>query len=120
MEEIIMDESILVSIKKILGISYEYDVFDQDLIIHINTVLMILNQMGIGKNGFMIHDDSSTWRDFLGDANLNMNAVITWTALKVRMIFDPPITSAIAEAINSNLRELEWRIYITENYVGEI
>lgn len=115
-----MDESILTSVKKILGIVEGYTIFDQDLIIHINTVLGILIQMGIGRDGFYIKDSSERWEDFLTTEQLNLHAVKTWTALKVRMIFDPPTSGILADAIKANLDELEWRIYITENYIGEI
>lgn len=115
-----LNENILTSVKKIIGITDSYDAFDMDLIIHINTVLGILNQMGIGKQGFFIQNKNETWSDFLTATEVNLNAVITWTALKVRMIFDPPSSNGISEAIKNTLDELEWRIYITENYIGEI
>lgn len=115
-----MTDSILNSVKKILGISEKNKDFDQDIIIHINTVLFILWQMGIAKEPASVFDPSTTWGDILTEDQLNLHAVKTWVALKVRMLFDPPTSSILAEAINSNLKELEWRIYITENYVGEI
>lgn len=115
-----MEESILVSVKKILGMIEGYDAFDTDLIMHINTVLGILIQMGIGTDSFYITGPDETWSDFLGTKNINLPAVRTWVALKTRMIFDPPTTNVLAEAINANLKELEWRIYVTENYIGEI
>lgn len=115
-----MDDSILYDIKKLLGIAQEYDAFDQDLIMHINSALSILIQQGIGKPNFCITCGDNTWRDFLQDTQVNLHSVKTWMGLKVRMLFDPPISSLISAAINENLKELEWRMYITENYVGEI
>lgn len=115
-----MDDSILESVKKILGLGEGYKAFNEDLIIHINTVLGILNQMGIGNDGFYISGPSETWGEFLTNTQLNLHAVKTWTALKVRLLFDPPNSGTLMEAINANLKELEWRIYITENYIGEI
>lgn len=106
-----MSESILVSIKKLLGIEPEYNHFDQDIIMHINTALMILHQEGIGPDEpMMIEDGSTTWQDFFGDKT-DIIAVKTWLGLKVRLYFDPPQNSAHINAINENLRELEWRMY---------
>ena len=117
-----MNESILTSVKKLVGgMTADYDAFDQDMIIHINTVLGILIQIGIGTPGFFITDATATWQDFLGEEDLvNLPAVKSWVALKVRMIFDPPTTGSVSEAMKEALKELEWRIYITKNYVGEV
>lgn len=102
-------DSILASIKKQLGISDEYDHFDPDLIMHINTVFMILNQLGVGPNEcFSIEDESTTWDEFV--TGNSYNAVKTLMALRVRLIFDPPTGSAHMEAINNQIKELEWRL----------
>lgn len=107
-----MNESILTSIKKMLGITEEYTHFDQDIIIHINTVLMILRQLGVGpKEGFAITDSYETWGDFLTD-NKDIEAVKTYVYLKVRLLFDPPLSSAVTESINRSINELEWRLNI--------
>lgn len=103
-------ESILTSIKKLLGISEEYEHFDGDIIMHINTVFMILTQMGVGpSSGFSINGNTETWRDFLGDIT-DMEAVKTYIYLKVRLIFDPPASSSTVESINRTITELEWRL----------
>lgn len=116
-----MDESILDSVKKLLGVARCNADFDQDIIIHINSVLFILSQMGIVKTeDFEVTDESKSWSDILTSDQFNLFALKTWVGLKVRMLFDPPASSILAEAINSNIKELEWRIYITENYIGEI
>lgn len=116
-----MNDSILDSVKKLIGIAASNTDFDQDLIIHINTVLFILKQMGIIKISFHgIEDNDSKWKDYLTSDQLNIYAIKSWVGLKVRMLFDPPTSSILAEAMNTNLKELEWRIYISENYVGEI
>lgn len=104
-------ESILTSIKKLLGIAEEYTHFDEDLIMHINSVLTILTQMGIGPStGFTILDDSSTWSDFTDD-KFYLEAVKTYIHLKVKLVFDPPLSSAVTEAMNKMISELEWRLY---------
>ena len=106
-----MSESILISIKKLLGIAPEYTHFDADILMHINTALMILHQMGVGpKEPMMIIDASAFWSDFFED-KADIAAVKTWIALKVRLLFDPPQNASHINAINENLKELEWRLY---------
>ena len=105
-------DSILTSIKKLLGIAEECEDFDTDLILHINSVFMILTQMGIGpKEGFSIEDDSATWDDFLLDSK-NLDAVKTYVHLKVKLVFDPSASSVFTESMNKMISELEWRLYV--------
>lgn len=105
-------ESILTSIKKLLGITEEYDHFDDDIIMHINTVLLNLQQLGIGPaEGFMIEDSSAEWEEFIGETS-KLQAVKTYVYLKVKLLFDPPTSSAVLEAINRSIAELEWRLNI--------
>lgn len=105
-------DSILTSVKKMLGIVEEYEHFDADLIMHINSVLSILTQLGVGPSeGFSIKDKTATWNDFLSDAK-NLESVKSYVYLKVRLIFDPPLTSSVTEAINRMISELEWRISV--------
>lgn len=112
-------ESILTSIKKLLGITEDYTYFDTDIIIHINSVFMILNQLGIGPvNCFSITDSFATWSDFLPADNKNFEAVKTYIHLKVKMIFDPPMSSAVMEAMNKMISELEWRLNIEAEQTG--
>lgn len=101
-------DSILTSVKKLLGIDESYEHFDSDIIMHINSVLMGLYQIGAGKEGFTITSKNETWADLMGDKSCE--AVKSYVALKVRMMFDPPASSITAEAINKNISELEWRI----------
>ena len=112
-------DSILTSVKKIVGISEEDESFDIDLIMHINSVLMILNQLGVGPTGgFSISDKTSVWSDLLNESSIE--AVKSYVGLKVRMIFDPPTSSAVTDAINKTISELEWRILCdVENKVNE-
>ena len=108
-----MDSSILTSIKKLLGVAEEDTSFDQDIIIHINTVFAILAQLGVGPaNGFSIEDDSAIWSDYLGNAT-NLELVKSYIYMKVRSMFDPPTSSILADAMNKNISELEWRINTT-------
>ena len=107
-------ESILTSIKKMLGIDEEYTHFDADIIMHINSVLMILTQLGVGPaEGFMIEDDASTWVDFIPEANAaQLHAVKSYIFMKVKLIFDPPLSSAVIESYNRQIAEFEWRLNV--------
>ena len=112
-------ESILTSIKKLLGIEEEYTHFDNDLIMHINSVLMILSQLGVGAaDGFSISDTTATWTDFLGTDLVKLQSVKTYIYLKVKLVFDPPSSSAVIEAINRQISELEWRLNVAADPVG--
>lgn len=105
-------ESILTSIKKLLGIAEEYDHFDPDIIMHINSVFMILTQLGVGpEGGFYIEDDTATWSDFLEDPT-RLQMVKSYIGLKVRLLFDPPSSSTHMNAINQAINEFEWRLNV--------
>jgi hypothetical protein len=105
-------ESILTSIKKLLGLEEDYESFDQDIIMHINSVMFILNQLGIGpSNGYFITDKSTTWDDYLNNLTL-IEAVKSYIYLKVRLLFDPPQTGPLVEAIERQIKELEWRLNV--------
>ena len=106
-------ESILTSIKKLLGIGEECKHFDDQIIMHINTVLSILTQVGVGpSSGFEIIDDGETWVDFL-EEDPRLNMVKTYIYQKVKMVFDPPQSSTHMEALKQSIAELEWRLNIT-------
>ena len=103
-------ESILTSVKKQLGIAEDYEHFDPDLIISINSVFSVLNQLGVGpEEGYSISDANDNWSDFL-PAGKKLELVKTYVYLKVRLIFDPPTSSAVMEAVKQNIAEQEWRI----------
>ena len=105
-------ESILTSIKKLLGIDEEYTQFDSDIIMHINSVFLNLTQLGVGPSeGFQIEDDSDTWEDFIGDSN-QLQAVKSYVYLKVKLLFDPPLSSSVIESMNRMTTELEWRLNV--------
>ena len=105
-------DSILTSIKKMLGIAEDYEHFDTDIIIHINTALMVLNQLGVGPStGFSIFDKTAVWTDFVPDIN-RIEGIKTYVYLKVKLIFDPPQSGAGMDAINGVIKELECRINI--------
>lgn len=103
-------ESILTSIKKLLGMPKEYTAFDQDVIMHINSVFMVLKQLGVGPSeGFFIEDDSTTWSEYIEDP-LKWHAVKTYMYAKVRLIFDPPQNSSHIKCLEQTVAEFEWRL----------
>jgi len=105
-----MNESILTSIKKLIGITEDNTDFDMDIIIHINSVFVILHQLGVGPDdGFSISDSNKVWSDYI-DNNKLFNTVKSYMYLKVKLLFDPPTNSSVREANNNMLDELEWRI----------
>lgn len=107
----INDEQILASIKHLLLVDESYTVFDEDIRMHINTILSNLVQMGVGPiNGFAVLDGTETWSDFVDD-DTKLQQVKTYVYLKCRLLFDPPQSSALIESINRQAAELEWRLY---------
>jgi len=114
-----MDNSILTSIKKLLGIAEEFTQFDQDIIIHINAVFSILNQMGVGtEKAFFISDETSIWSDFLDDRE-DLEMIKSYMYMKVRMMWDPPTSSTLAESMKNMISEYEWRMYSLDNFKKE-
>lgn len=116
---LVHDESILMSIKKLLNVEEDDPAFDTDIGMLINNEFMTLQQLGIGpKEGFSIHEADVTWEDFSTDKTL-IETVKAFIYLKVRMIFDPPASSVVADAYNSRIRELEWRLNIQAERTDE-
>lgn len=109
-------ESILISIKKMLGITKEYDHFDNDLIMHTNSVFMILTQLGVGpSSGFTITGEYETWDTFLPEGQ-NLEAVKSYMYMKVRLLFDPPSSSIVMECMSRMISELEWRLKVEAEF----
>lgn len=108
-----MEESILFSVKKLLGgLVPEYEAFDDQIIMHINSVFQILYQLGVGPSvPFYIEDDGAIWGDFVEDIN-NLSMIKTYVGLKVQQMFDPPQGGAVAEAAKRMIDEIEWRLNV--------
>ncbi len=105
-------ESILNSIKKLLGIAEDYDHFDSDIIMHINSVFATLTQLGVGpEDGFSIDDESAKWEDFLPEERM-LHSVKPYMFMKVKLMFDPPLSSAVIECTKEQIKELEWRLQV--------
>lgn len=115
-----MDQSILDTTKKMLGISADYTAFDLDIITHINSVFSTLNQLGVGPlEGFMIEDNTTTWDAFFQDTT-GFASVKSYIYLKVRQMFDPPATSFAIEANNKMIQEFEWRLNVTREFTPNV
>lgn len=103
-------QSILNSTKKVLGIPLDVDVFDLDVIMHINSVFSTLHHLGIGPiDGYQILDESNVWDEFIPN-DPKYNAVKSYVYLRVRLLFDPPTTGYHVEAAKEQIKELEWRL----------
>ena len=95
-----------------LGVAEDYTEFDEDIITHINSVFLNLTQLGVGpEEGFMIEDDTAVWEDFIDDS-IQLQAVKTYMYLKVKLLFDPPLSSSVTESFTRMIAELEWRLNV--------
>lgn len=127
-----MTNSILLTIKKLLGISEEYHAFDIDVLTNINAVFLSLNQLGIGPRlpfqlPLMLDSDdeddpaiSTTWDDFLGDQKEHLAAVQTYVYQRVRLMFDPPTNSFAVTAMQESCKEFEWRFTVQPKTIGAV
>lgn len=107
-----MQDSILVTIRKLVCGDPYANHFDTDLLVHINACFSVLNQLGVGpEKGFVVTDETQNWSDYTADSTV-LNLVKTYITLKVRLIFDPPLTSSVLEAMNKEISQLEWRLNV--------
>lgn len=106
------EDSILLTIKKLVGLDAAYDAFDEDIIIHINYVMLILNQLGVGPDEvYSISGYDDTWDDFLGD-DPDLESVKSYIANKVKLVFDPPTSGGAMDALKNVIDESEWRLNV--------
>ena len=107
-----MQDSILMTIRKLVCGNPYADHFDTDRLVHINACFSILNQLGVGpENGFVVTDETQSWSSYIAD-NYILNMVKTYVTLKVKKIFDPPLTSSVLEAMDKEISQLEWRLNV--------
>lgn len=110
--------SILNTIKKALGLSDEYTPFDSDVLLHVNSAFATLTQLGVGpKDGFVIHDYTATWIDYLANEKL-LEFVKSYVYMKVRLMFDPPANGAALESLTNLAKEYEWRITVAVDEIN--
>lgn len=105
-----IDESILNTIKKMIGFEPNYTAFDEDIIVLINSTIRELYQLGVGTDDFYISDSNSTWADYLGVNAGIIDDVKTYIYCKVRIIFNPPTNSFIVNSYKDTINEMAWRI----------
>ena len=104
-------DSILTSVKKLIGIDKEDTAFDPDVIMHINSSFLVLSQLGVGPDEvFYINDDTAVWTDFISNNMLLLNYVKTFVYLKAKLVFDPPSSSIAVQSMQEMVKEHEWRI----------
>lgn len=107
-----MQDSILMTIRKLVCGDPYANHFDTDLLVHINACFSILNQLGVGpESGFVVTDETQSWSSYVAD-NRILNMVKTYVTLKVKKIFDPPLTSSVLEAMDKEISQLEWRLNV--------
>lgn len=112
-----MQDSILMTIRKLVCGDPYADHFDTDLLVHINACFSILNQLGVGpESGFVVTDETQSWSSYVAD-NRTLNIVKTYVTLKVKKIFDPPLTSSVLEAMDKEISQLEWRLNVAVDSV---
>ena len=108
-----MEESIFESIKALLGPDASYDVFDQEILIHINTAIATLTQLGVGPStGFVVTGPDETWKGFIGTDKTELNMAKTYIYMKVKIAFDPPTNSSVLSAYQEACKEYEWRLNV--------
>ena len=106
-------ESILDTIKQLLGIPIDDDSFDTDVKVNINAAIFTLSQIGIGPlNGYVVTSNTQLWTDYIGSSLINLEGVKNYIYLKTKLVFDPPTNSTTIQAINDNLKDLEWRMQL--------
>lgn len=110
-------ETILASTKKLSGVGTDYSHFDADLIMYINSVFLVLKQLGVGPaKGFVISDEEATWNEFIPDDDILRESVKTYMAAKVRLQFDPPVSSSHVQVLKDIINEYEWRLNIEAEF----
>ena len=115
-----MSTSILQDTKKVLGMEPDYTAFDTDIVIHINSALMILQQLGIRPDdGYEITGPDETWEDYLG-TDSNISAIKSYIVLEVQNVFDPPQSSFVSEARSRTKDELSWRVQLQADYLANM
>jgi hypothetical protein len=112
-------DSILITIKKMLGLDAVYDVFDPEIIVYINTAINVLEQLGVGVDGYIVTSADNTWEEFLTDIS-KLEGVKTYIYIRVRMLFDPPANSTLSKTLEDTARELEWRLNVKAEHLQDV
>lgn len=107
-----MDESILITIKKMLGLGEDYTPFDEDLVGHINSAIMAAHQLGIGQNDFLITGSDETWTDWLGTRPEKFPAIRHYIYMRTKISWDPPANSFAVSSLQKQIDEMTWRLNV--------
>ena len=108
-----MNDSILITIKKLIGLDPEDESFNTDLLVNINSAIDVLRQLGVSiADGFTVEDDSTTWEELIPEG-MSLHQIRSYLCMKVRKWFDPPQNGTTMDALNTSIAELEWRINVT-------
>lgn len=103
--------SVLTTTKELSGVMATYDSFDKDLVMYINSVFLVLKQLGVGPTeGFVITGADETWDQFIPDNKILRESTKAYMGNKVRLQFDPPAGSAQIELLKNLINEFEWRL----------
>lgn len=110
-----MENSIFLTIKSLLGPDADYDVFDQDILVFINSAISTLTQIGVGPStGFRVTGSTETWSDFIG-TDSRIDSIKDYIYMKVKIMFDPPTNSSVLSAYQDSCKELEWRLNVAKD-----
>lgn len=107
-----MENSILLTIKSMLGLEKDYTPFDEELVWHINSAIMVAHQLGIGNYNFAITGSSETWQDWLGDSADRISAIQHYIYMQTKLSWDPPANSFVVSALQKQIDEMTWRLNI--------
>ena len=114
-----MEESILKTIKQLIGCPDDFEQFDLDLMIHINSAFATLTQLGVGpKEGYRITGVDNVWNEFEDDAQ-KLSLIKDYVYIKTRLLFDPPTTGSLMDSLKEELKEMKWRLYILYYPISE-
>ena len=114
-----MEESILKTIKQLIGCPDDFEQFDLDLIVHINLAFATLTHIGVGpKEGYRITGADNAWSEFEDDAQ-KLSLIKDYVYIKTRLLFDPPISGSLMDSLKEQLKEMEWRLYMLYDPISE-
>lgn len=114
-----MEESILKTIKQLVGCPDDFEQFDLDLTIHINSSFATLTHLGIGpKEGYRITGVDNVWSEFEDDPQ-KLSLIKDYVYIKTRLLFDPPTNGSLMDSLTEQLKEMEWRLYILYYPISE-
>lgn len=113
------NDSILLTIAKMLGYDDSYDVFHSEIMVYINMAINVLEQLGVGEDGFVLTDPNSTWDEFLADMD-KLESVKTYIYIRVKLMHDPPANATLVKILEDSSKELEWRLNVKAEHLESL